>query len=162
MIRVSLILMLVVCASIFVSIGIIHGQEAEIMGDGATIRGEVIEATPEQKPIRGVTVTILNTGIDEAYTVTTDENGAYEKTGLPPGRYVVTLSKEGYRNWIGRSKVVAAGGEISNRYRIRKKENENIITLFQAHFFTWQSLIIFAITFFVVLIIIQSSLRSRG
>ena len=156
MIRISL--MLVFCVGFFLSIPALHGQDTDFMGGGATIRGEVIEASPEQKPIRGVNVTIVSNSTGETYTVTTDENGAYEKTGLPAGRYAINVYKKGYGERTGKSKVVVPGGEIYDSIKMIKKDN--IITFFQKHFFTWQSLIIFAIIFFVVLIL--SSLRPRA
>ena len=124
------------------------------MDSNATIRGEVIEATPEQMPIEGVTVTIVNTGTNETYTVTTDKDGAYEKTGLPTGRYTITLEKNGYGNRYSRSKIVAAGGEISVPMKMRKKET--FITFFLKRFFTAQffvgCLVGFVIGFLVGLI----------
>ncbi len=155
MVRSSLIAVLIICVCIFLSIPTAHGQEAEFMDSSATIRGEVIEATPEQMPIEGVTVTIINTGTNETYTVTTDKNGAYEKTGLPPGRYRITFEKEGYGNRASRSKVVAIGGEISVPMKMNKKET--LITFFQKRVFTAQfavgCLVGFAIGFFVGLIL---------
>ena len=57
------------------------------MGGGATIRGEVIDTSAEQNPIEGVSVKIVDAGSGQEYLVTTDDQGAYEKTGLPAGRY---------------------------------------------------------------------------
>ena len=102
-------------------VGIVHTQEGNILG--ATIRGEVIEATPEQKPIVGVTVKIVNAATEEEFTVKTDNDGFYEKKGLPAGRYFVSVSKKGYGDRVGKAKVVAAGGEIFDRIRMRKKDN---------------------------------------
>ena len=103
-------------------VGVVHAQ-------GATIKGEVIEASPEQRPIaeqrpiEGVTVKIVNVATEEEFTVTTNKNGFYEKKGLPAGRYTISVSKKGYGDRVGKSKVVAAGGEIFDRIKMRKKEN---------------------------------------
>ena len=102
-------------------VSVVHTQEVDI--SGATIKGEVIEATPEQRPIAGVTVKIVNVADGEEYTVKTDKDGFYEKKGLPAGRYMISVSKRGYADRVGRSKVVAAGGEIFDRIKMRKQEN---------------------------------------
>ncbi len=114
MIRINLILLVILCLCMFVSV--VHVQ-------GATIKGEVIEATPEQRPIAGVTVKIVNVATEEEFTVTTNKDGFYEKKGLPAGRYIISVSKNGYGDRVGKSKVVAAGGEIFDRIKMRKIEN---------------------------------------
>ena len=117
--RINLILSVSVC--MWMLFGVVRAQEVDI--DGATIKGEVLEATPEQRPIEGVTVKIVNVADGEEYTVKTDKDGFYEKKGLPAGRYMISVSKGGYGDRVGRSKVVAAGGEIFERIKMRKQEN---------------------------------------
>ena len=97
MTRFSLISMLIVCMSMSVSIAI--AQEEVVAG--ATIRGEVIDTSPEQRPIAGVTVKIVNAANDKEYTVLTNEKGVYELKGLPAGRYTISVSKNGYGDRIG-------------------------------------------------------------
>ena len=72
-------MMFIVCISFSVCMGSEIGVDIITDGVGATITGEVIEASPEQKPIEGVTVKIVNAGDGQEYIVTTDENGYYEK-----------------------------------------------------------------------------------
>ncbi|MYG00185.1 carboxypeptidase regulatory-like domain-containing protein [Candidatus Poribacteria bacterium] len=117
MFRFSILFLLVVCMSMYVVI--VYAQE-DVVG-GATIKGEVIDTSPEQNPIEGVTVTIVNSATGKEYTVKTDKDGAYEKKGLPAGRYMVSVSKPGYGDRVGRPKVVAVGGEIFDRIKMRKK-----------------------------------------
>lgn len=83
----------------------------------------MIEATPEQRPIEGVTVKIVNAATVEEFTLTTGKDGLYEKKGVPAGRYIISVSKSGYGDRVGKSKVVAAGGEIFDRIKMRKQEN---------------------------------------
>jgi len=117
MFRFSIIFLLVVCMSMYVII--VYAQE-DVVGD-ATIKGEVIDTSPEQNPIEGVTVTIVNSANGKEYTVKTDKNGIYEKKGLSAGRYMISVSKPGYGDRIGKPKVVAAGGEVFDRIKMRKK-----------------------------------------
>lgn len=151
MIRLGSILIFIVCVGISISIPTAHGQEAELMGSSATIRGEVIEATPELKPIPGVTVTIVNSSTGETYTVTTDKDGVYEKTGLPAGRYTIAVNKKGYGERVGKSKVVAPGGEIYDRIKMIKKDN--IIIRFLGEMLSWQLVVGFLLGYAVALIL---------
>ena len=180
MTRLSLILMLVAC--VFMSAGIVIAQEEEAvetpsvdaadesvdtqdvddtMGVGATIKGEIIDTSTEQKPIEGVTVKIVSVEGQE-YIVTTDKEGAYEKTGLPAGRYTISVSKEGYGDRIGKSKVVAAGGEIFDRIKMREKDN--IISFFKKFGFVFYPLAIcsvVALTFIIERLFTFVRSRSR-
>ncbi len=176
MTRLSLILMFVAC--MFMSVGIVmaqdeeaaetpdvdtaDAQDTEMVGNGATIKGEVIDTSTEQKPIEGVTVTIVSSGDDQNYTVTTDKDGYYEKTGLPPGRYTISVSKDGYGDRIGKSKVVAAGGEIYDRIKMREKDN--IVSFFQKFGFVFYPLAIcsvVALTFIIERLFTFVRSRSR-
>lgn len=114
MTHVNLILLVIVCICMLVDA--VNAQDA-------TIKGEVIDTSPEQRPIEGATVKIVNAATEEVFTLTTDKDGSYEKKGLPAGRYIISVSKSGYGDRIGKSKVVAAGGEIFDRIKMRKQEN---------------------------------------
>ncbi len=178
--RLSLIFMLVAC--MFMSVGIVMAQEeateevevnepsvgaedasdAETFGAGGTIKGEVVDTSADLNPIEGVTVTIVR-GIDEqAFTATTDKDGAYEKTGLEAGRYTISYEKEGYGKRVGKSKVLAAGGEIFDRTKMRKKDN--IISFFQKFGFVFYPLAIcsvVALTFIIERLFTFVRSRSR-
>ena len=153
MIRFSILFLLVVCMSM--SVVIVYAQEDIVRG--ATIKGEVIDTSPEQNPIEGATVKIVKSADGQEYIVTTDKDGTYERTGLPMGRYMINVHKDGYGERVGKSKVVAAGGEIYDKIKMRKKDN--ILTFFIGQVFTWQLVVGFALGFLVALI--MGSGRSR-
>ena len=157
MTRLCSYMMFVVYISLSICIGNVYGQDAFIDVGGATITGEVLEGTPEQKPIEGVTVKIESIADGQEYIVTTDKDGYYEKTGLPAGRYTISVSKKGYGDRIAKSKVVAAGGEIFDRIKMGKKEY--IHTYLLKQLFTWQLLVGFALGFLLGFFI--DSRRSR-
>ena len=123
------IMLFVICLNCFICISIADKLRMPIYESGATIRGEVIDASPDQKPIEGVTVKIVNSFNEKEYITTTDKDGYYEKTGLQAGRYTISVSKKGYGDRVGKSKVVAEGGEIFDRIKMRKKDT--IFTYFQ-------------------------------
>ena len=95
--------------------------------DGSTIKGEVLDITPEQNPIFGVKVTAVDAAGNE-YTTKTNKKGKYEIKGLAAGRYTISYSKNGYGDRVGKTKLVAAGGEIYDRIKMRK--HENVLTLY--------------------------------
>ncbi|RKU13036.1 hypothetical protein C6501_09935 [Candidatus Poribacteria bacterium] len=156
--RMNNIFLVVFYVYIFIIVSTAYAQEAEFMDSSATIRGKIIDTSPEQKPIEGVTVTIVNTVTDATYTVTTDKDGTYEKTRLPAGRYTISVSKKGYGSRVSRSKVVSSGGEIFIPIKISK--NETKITFFLNRIFTGQLLVGFLVGF-AIGFFVASILNSR-
>ena len=87
-----------------------------------TVRGHVIDALTTHLPIEGVRVVLV--ADDGSETVTeTDNNGAFEMVGLPPGRYLLSCYKDGYWDVVGKPVTVIAGGnhEVSVRTAERAK-----------------------------------------
>ncbi|MDE0084405.1 MAG: carboxypeptidase-like regulatory domain-containing protein [Candidatus Poribacteria bacterium] len=158
MIRISLFATLIICVSISLATPSVNGQEAEFMESGATMRGEIIDTSPEQKPIEEVQVKIINVKTENTYTVTTNIDGIYEKKGLPSGRYAIVAYKKGYKPHVDRSKIIVADGEFFDQIKMEKQNI--IIAFFQRGYFTWQLFIGFAAGILLMLIII--SLRSRA
>ncbi len=156
MTRLNILLMFVMCMSSYFCIGSANELDPDY-DVSATIRGEIVDTTPEQNPIEGVTVKIVNSADGQEYIVTTDKDGVYEKKGLHGGRYMISVSKAGYGDRVGKSKVVAPGGEMFDRIKMHKKDN--IFTLFMGQVFTWQLVVGFALGFLVALI--MGSGRSR-
>ncbi len=113
----------------------------------ATIKGQVLEATPEQIPIPDVIVSIVGSE-DPTYVVYTNDKGEYTRTGLPAGRYTISLSKDGYGDRVGQSIVVAAGGEFFQIYKMRKKDT--ILTFLKKIPLSW---ILFAGAVIVMIIV---------
>ena len=100
-------------------------RSPELVGGGVTIKGKVIDTSTEQKPIEDVTVKIVDVASRQEYILKTDKDGIYEKTGLPPGRYAVSVVKVGYGARVGKSKVVAAGGELNDIIKLAESEQNN-------------------------------------
>ncbi|MYB63184.1 carboxypeptidase regulatory-like domain-containing protein [Candidatus Poribacteria bacterium] len=121
MIRIIALTMMILCFGIFTD-----NLTAEDE-DGGTIKGEVLDTTPEQNPIFGVKVLVVDTAGNE-YTTRTNKKGEYEIKGLPGGRYTISYTKDGYGDRVGKTKLLAEGGEIFDRIKMHKQEN--ILTLF--------------------------------
>ena len=162
MIRIDIILKFVVCLCLSLIISTTIGQDSDqIMEKTGTLRGNIVDLSSRQNPIEGVRVEIENIK-GEIFTVYTDKAGNYKKTGLAEGRYSISTHKEGYSS-IGRSKVVATGGEGYDQIGMRKK-----ITIFSFFYrglfikavFTWQLFVGFALGFLAALLL--NSLHTRS
>lgn len=173
--RLSLILMLVAC--MFMSVGIAMAQDEEAsepadagaedgeidtMGAGATVKGDIVDTSADQTPIGGVTVEITRNSDSQKFMAETNDEGSYEKTGIPAGRYTISVSKEGYGNRIGKSKVIAPGQEVYDRIKMRKKDT--IVSFFKKFGFVFYPLAIcsvVALTFIIERLFTFVRSRSR-
>ncbi|MDE0324819.1 MAG: carboxypeptidase-like regulatory domain-containing protein [Candidatus Poribacteria bacterium] len=102
-------LILFACGSL--SFGIAFAQDDAT--NGGTVRGQVTDLTPAQNPIENVEVKIIAQAQDggKEWTTKTDADGNYKHAGLPAGRYLISISKDGYDKRIGKPVTVVDGGE---------------------------------------------------
>ena len=126
MTRLNLALIFLVCVPI--SAGTVFAQDG-FPQQGGTVRGQIVDTTETQNPIEGVTVVIVATDGTE-YTTTTDINGDYEHFGIPAGRYLISIYKEGYGDRMGKPVTVVNGGDHCVPLKMTKKDN--IIAFFQS------------------------------
>ena len=99
---------------------------------GGTVRGKITDTTDTHNPIEGVRVMILAKN-KTGFTTTTDANGDYKLTGIPAGRYLISLQKEGYNDWRGRSLTVLNDGDHFIPLKMFKKSD--VATLADTFFF---------------------------
>ena len=118
MIRFSFVLMLIACVGM--STGIAFAQDDAVAG-GGTVRGQIVDTTTAQNPIEGVDVRIVATGGEE-HTATTDANGDYEKSGIPAGRYLISIYRDGYGDRVGKAVTVVNGGDHFVPLKMTKKD----------------------------------------
>ena len=139
MIRKNLVLIFVVYTVL--STNIICAQQS------GTVRGQITGYFKVTEwvllPIGGVTVVLVAQDGTE-YTATTDNNGDYEHTGIPAGRYLISFYRDGYSagsriyissfghpgrdksavyddNGVAKSITVANGGDHSISLRMMKQ-----------------------------------------
>ena len=121
MTRLSLALMFVACT--IISAGIVFAQQ------GGTVRGQIVDTTERQNPIEGVEVVIVAQDGTE-FTTTTDANGDYEKSGIPAGRYLISIYRDGYGDRLGKPVTIVNGGDHFVPLKMTKKNT--IIDFFQS------------------------------
>ena len=107
--------------------GIIFAQNGSPQ-QGGTVRGQIVDTTETQNPIEGVTVIIVATDGTE-FTATTDPNGDYQHFGIPAGRYLISIYKEGYGDRIGKPVTVVNGGDHYVPLKMTKKDT--VLDFFQ-------------------------------
>ena len=110
------------------SVGIVFAQDDSTQ-QGGTVRGQIVDTTEMQNPIEGVEVRIVGTGGEE-YITTTDANGDYKKSGIPAGRYLISIYRDGYGDRLGKAVTVVDGGDHYVPLKMTKKDN--IVDFFQS------------------------------
>ena len=100
---------LIVLACIGISLDVVFAQDDALKG--GTVRGLITDLTPAQNPIEGVEVKIVAQDSGKEFIAETDVDGNYEHAGLPAGRYLISISKEGYDERAGQPVNVVKGGE---------------------------------------------------
>ena len=126
MTRFNLALIFLVCIPI--SIGIVFAQDG-FPQQGGTVRGRINDTTEAQNPIEGVEVRIVGTSGEE-YIATTDANGDYKRSGIPAGRYLISIYRDGYGDRLGKAVTVVNGGDHYVPLKMTKKNT--ILDFFQS------------------------------
>ena len=132
MIRLSFVLAVIACVGM--SINTFSAQEKIV--SGGTVRGRIVDTSKAQNPIEGVQVKILAPD-GTIYETMTDENGDYERIGLPAGRYLMNISKEGYGEQIGIRLTIVNGDASYVPLKMTQKQNvsENMPQNSQGHWY---------------------------
>ena len=117
--RFIFMLILAVCISMFTDIG--SAQDDAI--SGGTLRGQITDVTLRQNPIEGVEVKIVAQDGGKEWTTKTDVDGNYKHAGLPAGRYLISISKDGYDKRVGKSVTIADGGDHFVPLKMAQKGN---------------------------------------
>ena len=113
MTRLRFVLIIVTCVGM--SLGSVFAQ------NGGTVRGQITDLTPAQDPIEGVEVKIVAQDGNKEWTTTTDAKGEYKHAGLPPGRYLISISKDGYDARRGKPVAIVEGGDHFVPLKMSKK-----------------------------------------
>ena len=132
MIRLSFVLAVIACVGM--STNTFSAQEKIV--SGGIVRGKIVDTSKAQNPIEGVQVKILAPD-GTIYETMTDENGDYERIGLPAGRYLMNISKEGYGEQIGIRLTIVNGDASYVPLKMTQKQNvsENMPQNSQGHWY---------------------------
>ena len=129
--------MLIATACVGMSLGVVFAQDDAL--EGGTVRGLITDLTPAQNPIEDVEVKIVAQDNGKEFITKTDVDGNYEHTGLPAGRYLIGISKEGYNERTGKPVTIVNGGDhfiplkmtqkgkIEPLFEVQRVERMNIV-----------------------------------
>ncbi len=117
--RLSFVLILFACGSL--SFGIAFAQDDAT--NGGTVQGQITDITPAQNPIEGVEVKIVAQDGGKEWTTKTDADGNYKHAGLPAGRYLISISKDGYDARVGKPVTIVEGGNHFVPLKMAEKGN---------------------------------------
>ena len=147
----SVVLMLIGC--IFIAVNITFAQD-DFARPGGTVRGQIVDTTEKQNPIEGVEVKIVAVDGKE-YTAITDANGDYKQSGIPAGRYLISIYKDGYRDRLGKPVTVVDGGD--HFFPLKMIKTDSITIFFQSSIPMYWGLILF-----VIIVILIFALMNRS
>ncbi len=146
---------------------IVFAQEATTPVESSTaatgtIRGSVVNSEKSQSPISGVRAVAVDTSGKE-YETTTDAAGEYTKSGLPPGRYLLSIYKPGFKERVGRPVTVLAGGDHFVPLKMTPKETLMSFSAKMGHPYTviFAIISIISVTFIIERAITFSKSRSK-
>lgn len=125
---------------------------------GGILRGQIVDTTERQNPIEGVTVIIVAQDGTE-FTTTTDANGDYEKSGIPAGRYLISIYKDEYGDRLGKPVTIVNGGDHYVPLKMTKKDN--IVTFLQSFGTTFWIFLLCGITALVTFLFTKSWMREK-
>ena len=129
-----------------IAAGIVFAQQ------GGTVRGQIVDTTERQNPIESVEVVIVAQDGTE-FTTKTDANGDYEKSGIPAGRYLISIYKDGYGDRLGKPVTIVNGGDHYVPLKMTKKNT--IMDFFQG------SVPMFWVLILCVIIVILILVRTK-
>ena len=119
MTRFNFLLISVICVVTFEGLSFAQDNPA----NGGTLRGTITDTTPAQNPIEGVDVKIYDRNGVHNFSVKTDTNGEYKRSGIPAGRYLISIFKRGYVNRLGKPVTIVDGGDHFFPLRMVKKDD---------------------------------------
>ena len=115
------IFMLISAACVSMFTDVVFAQENAT--SGGTLRGQITDITLRQNPIEGVEVKIVNQDGGKEWTTKTNADGNYKHAGLPAGRYLISISKDGYNRSVGKPVTVVDGGDHFVPLKMAQKGN---------------------------------------
>ena len=117
-----LIFMLIVIACVGMFTDVVFAQEDAT--SGGTLRGQITDITLRQNPIEGVEVKIVAQDSGKEWTTKANADGNYKHAGLPAGRYLISISKDGYDRLVGNKSVtIVDGGDHFVPLKMAQKGN---------------------------------------
>jgi len=92
-----------------------------------TIQGTVLDANGAALP--GAAVELRNSGTNLVRDVTTDEDGRFVAPQLPPGRYTITVSKQGFATLVVEKADLTVGQAMNLPLSMKVSSVQETVTI---------------------------------
>ncbi len=89
---------------------------------GGTVSGRITDTTDMSNPIQDVKV-VIRAADGTEFITTTDANGWFEHAGIPKGRYLISIYKDGYSTRLGKPVTIVNGGAHFVALKMHRKNN---------------------------------------
>jgi hypothetical protein len=113
--------------SLFVVVFLAVGALAQTQITSATIQGTVTDANGAAVP--GASVQLKNTETNFVRDLTTDEDGRFVALQLPPGRYTVTVAKQGFATLLVEKADVTVGQALNLPLSMKISSVQETVTI---------------------------------
>ena len=117
-------LLILILFGLWVIPGILFAQDTTT----GALQGQIVDTSSEELPLEGVIVVIVSAD-GHKHEAKTNSNGEFKISGLAPGRYLVSIYKQGYGDREGKRLTVLAGGEQYFSLKMAKKKIPRAVLL---------------------------------
>src|SRR6185436_14263351 len=100
---------------------------AQTQSTTGTIEGTVLDANGAALP--GANVEVKNSDTNFTKTFTTDEDGRFVALALPPGKYTVTVTKQGFATTVVENAELTVGRALSLPVSLKVSGVEERVTI---------------------------------
>jgi hypothetical protein len=103
------------------------GAVAQTQITSGTIQGTALDANGAAVP--GASVELRNTGTNFVRDLTTDEDGRFVALQLPPGRYTITVSKQGFATLVVEKADLTVGQALNLPLSMKVSSVQETVTI---------------------------------
>ncbi len=96
-------------------------------GTGATLTGEVTDATGAEVPGAHILIHNVGTGLEQA--IDSNGSGNYTATSLPPGQYELTVVRDGFRKFVQQGITLTIGEQATANVALQVGTEGDTITV---------------------------------
>ena len=96
-------------------------------GTSASLSGQITDASGAA--VAGVTITAKNTGTNLAQTTTSNAEGVYAITPLPPGNYTLTVEVKGFERYVQQGIVLGANISATQNVALKTGSIQETVTV---------------------------------
>ena len=112
---------------LFITLVFATGVFAQTQITAGTIQGTVVDANNAAVPGANVEITNLDTNLTR--TLSTDDNGSFVALSLPPGRYKITVAKQGFATLLVPEATLTVGQALTFPLTMKVSEVAETVTI---------------------------------